>query len=400
MNIRKTIEQEIKRLLREADEVDPDDPSAAGLQGEKEPAQVTPSADSTPSSETQRTAGKRNKQIPPSVTPTEKGFSAQNPFDSVQELQAYYAKPENKKEQQEIAFYKTDKGGIVKAYVVDGNITETSSVQLKYPSPLDYADQQKLAKQSLTRRFGAKCEFASFVQNLIREKIKFDDPILVKKLSDGKMGFVTATAINYMINYATKAGIKTNVKPIAYNKQAYLNACKTDTVTMQEFQKLFYAVPAEEIKKVVQQAAAQPTAQQTDANDITLELSMIRQIIAKRLGILLKNPSDIKRVSDTIYTQYLPNEIYKSRMKPGGITTDEMFRIVDVVLDRFDADFPNALEDKPSATKQNTPTTGGPEVSPLGPSARGARGAGAPVPQQESKSLRGMILKEILAALK
>lgn len=343
MNIKRIIEQEIKRLLREADEIDPDDPSSAGLEGEKEPAQTTPPA------ETQRTAGKRNKQIPPSVTPTEKGFSAQNPFDSLQELQDYYAKPENKKTETEIAFYKTDKGGITKAYVDDGKITRTSLVQLKYPSPLDYADQQTLAKQSLTRRFGAKCEFAAFVQNLIREKIKFDDPTLVKKLSDGKMGFVTATAINYMISYATKAGIQTNIKPIAYNKQAYINACKTDTATMQEFQKLFYAVPEEQIKNVVQQAAA------TTGTDIAVPT-------AKVFGTR-ENPYESKEVMvwEKIPDQLKQNGIY---YKEGGY-----LKLAKPTED------PNAFD-----------------VQNLGL-----------LPQEqleESKSLRGIILKELLSILK
>lgn len=348
MNIKKIIEEELNKILSEGPP-----PAEAGEAGEKKPAAAKPRPARPKAAKPQVAkpqAAKPQAEVPPSVTPTEKGFSAQNPFDSVQELQSYYAKPENKKEQQEIAFYKTDKGGIVKAYVADGNIIQTSSAQLKYPSPLDYADQQTLAKQSLTRRFGKECEFATFVQNLIREKIKFDNPILVKKLSDHKMGFVTATAINYMINYATKAGIKTNIKPIAYNKQAYMNACKTDKATMQEFQKLFYAVPPEEIKKVVQQAAA------TTGTDTAAPA-------AKVFGTR-ENPYDSK---EAMVWERIPDEL-----KRNGIYYKERGYLK---LAKPTPEDPNAFD-----------------VQNLGL-----------LPQeqlQESKSIRGMILKEILAALK
>jgi len=60
----------------------------------------------------------------------------------------------------------------------------------------------------------------------------------------------------------------------------------------------------------------------------------------------------------------------------------------------------NIIKNKLSEPATPTPPSQGPEASPPGEAAQGARGAGAPVPQQESKSLRGMILKEILAALK
>lgn len=128
------------------------------------------------------------------------------------------------------------------------------------PKQVAYDNQGQLARQSVKQRAYSACDFAVTVQKLILSKVNITNPTLKRKLSDGKFGYVTASLVNFILNYAKQQGKDIgNLTPIPLTKVGYAQACAFKADQIQKFQELFASVPAQNIQKVVNDAAAKDT---------------------------------------------------------------------------------------------------------------------------------------------
>lgn len=212
MNIKSIIEQEIKRILKEANEEDPEAPPAAGFTDEK-------------------------------------AAEAARPAEKAQEPAA--AKPAGKK--------------------------------------IAYANQSALAKSkyATSKQFGLRCIPAERIQKKIMSKIDITEENLIRRLTDKKMGYITASVTNFAIGYAKgqKIGVGT-VQEIALNKEGYRKACKMSEADISIIEKIIDSIPDEVVQKKVEQAAAKKPI--TDA----------RTALAQELIKLGLRSEDMKRSLD------------------------------------------------------------------------------------------------------
>lgn len=124
---------------------------------------------------------------------------------------------------------------------------------------LGYTDEPSVLAQLKARRSGVACEFATTIQGLIRNKIKLTSPALMGRVKDGRMGFVTSSIINYVIDYGVKNRLDTQgLVKIPLTVKGYKNACFATTPQQkQKLIELFGKIPVKVIEKATQMASNQ-----------------------------------------------------------------------------------------------------------------------------------------------
>lgn len=121
---------------------------------------------------------------------------------------------------------------------------------------LGYADESSVSAQLKARRSGVACEFATTIQGLIRNKIKLTKPALMGRVKDGRMGFVTSSIINFVIDYGNKNNLDTQgLVKIPLTVKGYKNACFATTAQQkQKLIELFSKIPVKAIEVAAEKA--------------------------------------------------------------------------------------------------------------------------------------------------
>lgn len=210
----------------------------------------------------------------------------------------------------------------------------------------EYAGQKQLASQSMKRREYTECDLAEFIQEKIKTKIRITNPLLLKKLSDRKMGFVTATIANFLLNRAKQKGAKINLQPIQISAAGFRKACTPDPQIIEEYKKIFELFSPEEIEQITQQATSGQKPQDKDKGTRNKPFD--------------NKDEWLQWVNNTTYNDRIGKEVYykDSTSKPGKVYLQKIV---------YDAN-------------GNSNPAGAEQI-------------------QESKSLRSKILKELLAIL-
>lgn len=219
------------------------------------------------------------------------------------------------------------------------------------PAPVEkkvaFSGEAELAKTEFAtkKQYGIQCPLAKAAQNKIKEKINLTDPNIIKKLSDGRMGYITATLINYAIEYGITRGMKTTLNKIQLSPQGYKKACASSKTQIQEIVNTIGVMPIGTIEEIVltpEQRREEKIARYQKAPPVIVP---IRDAMKNLLASKLTNPNEAEKYANTIMYQYFPAKLRSSGFDSVEDLTPKAIQTFSVELvDKFVQDFPGIVK--------------------------------------------------------